>query len=97
MLRVRDPEISLNFYTEVLGMRLIETFNFENMSFTLYFLGFDAGFDSAMPEDRAERVMWLASQSGILELTHNHGTESDDGFTGYHDGNSEPQGFGHIL
>ena len=97
MLRVRDPEISLTFYTEVLGARLLERFDFEDMSFSLYFLGFDAGLEGPMPEDRAERIMWLASQSGVLELTHNYGTESDEDFSGYHDGNSVPQGFGHIC
>lgn len=97
MLRVKDPEISLAFYTEVLGARLLERFDFEDMGFSLYFLGFDAGLEGAMPEDRGERIVWLASQSGVLELTHNYGTESDDDFGGYHDGNSEPQGFGHIC
>jgi len=32
-----------------------------------------------------------------LELTHNHGTESDDKFEGYHAGNQEKDGFGHIA
>ena len=31
----------------------------------------------------------------MLELTHNYGTENDDSFS-YHDGNSDPRGFGHI-
>jgi len=30
-----------------------------------------------------------------MELTHNHGTESDPNFK-YHNGNDEPQGFGHV-
>ena len=34
--------------------------------------------------------------SGILELTHNHGTETLDK-SPYHSGNSEPKGFGHIA
>ena len=97
MLRVRDPNASLNFYTEVLGARLIEKFDFENMGFSLYFLGFDAGLEGDIPDDRGERIKWLANQSGLLELTHNYGTESDSDFEGYHNGNSPPQGFGHIC
>ena len=31
----------------------------------------------------------------MLELTHNHGTESEDGLP-YHNGNEDPRGFGHI-
>jgi lactoylglutathione lyase len=34
--------------------------------------------------------------SAILELTHNHGTESL-ATTPYHSGNAEPKGFGHIA
>lgn len=38
------------------------------------------------------------SRSGVLELTHNHGTESDANFQGYASGNAEPgRGFGHIA
>jgi lactoylglutathione lyase len=34
---------------------------------------------------------------GLIELTHNYGTENDPDFKGYADGNSEPgKGFGHI-
>ena len=35
---------------------------------------------------------------GVLELTHNHGTENDPNFQGYANGNTEPgKGFGHIA
>lgn len=36
--------------------------------------------------------------TALLELTHNHGTETDASFAGYASGNSEPgKGFGHIA
>ena len=96
MIRVKDPETSLAFYTEALGMHLLERFDFEEMQFSLYFLGFAASLDGPVPKERGDRIIWLACQPGILELTHNYGTEADDDFAGYHDGNSAPKGFGHI-
>lgn len=40
----------------------------------------------------------LRPDIGVLELTHNHGTESDPSFQGYANGNSDPgRGFGHIA
>lgn len=34
----------------------------------------------------------------MIELTHNHGTETDPSFSGYASGNSEPgKGYGHIA
>jgi lactoylglutathione lyase len=49
-----------------------------------------------VPEDEGKRTAWTFSQHGILELTHNWGTEHDPDFK-YHDGNQQPQGFGHIC
>ncbi|KAH9957843.1 glyoxalase I [Lactifluus volemus] len=91
MLRVKDPNVSLQFYTEIIGMDLIEKLEFKD--FTLYFLAFDhTGGKATDSEKKAGRRM----REGILELTHNHGTESLD-TTPYHSGNSEPRGFGHIA
>ena len=40
----------------------------------------------------------LLACAGVLELTHNHGTESDVSFAGYSSGNTDPgRGFGHIA
>ena len=44
----------------------------------------------------AAALNYLASQAGLLELTHNWVTETDAEFK-YHDGNAQPQGFGHIC
>lgn len=96
MLRIRDPGASLDFYTRVLGMTLIRKLEVPAGRFTLYFLGLpDAAALDAMPEDDRARTAWLFAQPALLELTHNWGTE-DDLAARYHDGNSEPRGFGHI-
>jgi lactoylglutathione lyase len=95
MLRVKDPALSLDFYTRVMGMRALRKLDFPEMKFSLYFLArIEDG--AAVPEDAGERTAWTFSQRGILELTHNWGSEDDPAFK-YHDGNAQPQGFGHIC
>jgi lactoylglutathione lyase len=95
MLRVKDPQRSLEFYSRVFGMRVLRKLDFPELDFSLYFLArMENG--EAPPEDEAARTRWTFSQRGILELTHNWGTETDEDFR-YHDGNAEPQGFGHIC
>ena len=95
MLRVKDPQIALDFYTRVMGMRLLRKLDFPEMKFSLYFLHRPIE-GVTVPEDVGDRTAWTFSQRGILELTHNWGTESDADFK-YHDGNAQPQGFGHIC
>lgn len=93
MIRVKDPKASLDFYRNVMGMKLFSTRVHEGAKFTLYFLGYD--FDNSFVEDSMARND-QASRQSVLELTHNWGTESDPDFKGYHNGNTEPQGYGHI-
>ncbi|MDR9433789.1 MAG: lactoylglutathione lyase [Spiribacter sp.] len=95
MMRVKDPERSLAFYTGVLGMRVLRRLDFEELNFSLYFLDCPSP-DTDVPSDVGERTVWTFSQRGLLELTHNWGSENDANVS-YHDGNSEPQGFGHIC
>ena len=95
MLRVKDPERALDFYTRIMGMRLLRKLDFPEMKFSLYFLHRpEAG--APPPDDPGQRTSWTFAQRGILELTHNWGTETDAEFS-YHDGNAQPQGFGHIC
>jgi len=93
MIRVKDPKVSLAFYQDILGMDLLSERKFSD--FTLYFLAFNHDGKELTPE---EKTATRFSREGVLELTHNHGTESDPDFPGYANGNTEPgRGFGHIA
>jgi lactoylglutathione lyase len=95
MLRIRSPQRSVSFYRDVLGMTLLARYDFPEMSFSLYFMGYVA-VGETIPEDPGARAEWVFTRPALIELTHNWGTEADAGFTGYHNGNSDPRGFGHI-
>jgi lactoylglutathione lyase len=95
MLRVRDPKVTLDFYTRVLGMRLIRKVDFAEWKFSLYFLAYLPNGET-VPTDNVENARFTNSREGVLELTHNWGTEEKPE-TPYHNGNTEPRGFGHIC
>lgn len=95
MLRVKDPAVALDFYSRVIGMRVLRKLDFPEMKFSLYFLA-HLDDENTVPEEVGPRTAWTFAQRGILEFTHNWGTESDPAFK-YHDGNAQPQGFGHIC
>ena len=95
MLRIKDPEKSLNFYTDILGMTLLKKLDFPEYEFSLYFLSYLRPNDDPVPENKNDRFAYTLSQKAVLELTHNWGTEKDVNFS-HHDGNSDPRGFGHI-
>lgn len=93
MYRIKDPKPTLDFYSRVLGMRLLKRLDYPEGKFSLYFMGYED--PASIPNDERERMRWLTTRRGTVELTHNWGTESDPNFH-YHNGNSEPKGFGHI-
>jgi lactoylglutathione lyase len=98
MLRIKDPSKSVPFY-ESLGFTVIDTMDFPQYKFSLYFL-------TSLPLDgppyphkpgtqAAHEFLW--NYDGVtLELTHNHGTEADPN-QAYHPGNQDNDGFGHIA
>ena len=52
--RIKDPKRSLDFYTRVMGLQLLEKLDFAETSFSLYFLGqYEA---SQIPENSLDRV-----------------------------------------
>jgi lactoylglutathione lyase len=100
MLRVRDPTASLHFYCDILGMTLIDTMDFPQYQFSLYFVTTweDPSQPYALTPGTTEAHDYLWNMEGVaLELTHNHGTETNPDCKGYHTGNQERDGFGHIA
>ena len=96
MMRIRDPERSVTFYRDVLGMTLLNRFDFPEMKFSLYFFAYQDAESADVPIDALGKAEYVFQQKATLELTHNWGTETDVDFTGYHNGNADPRGFGHI-
>ncbi|KYN44335.1 Tubulin-specific chaperone E [Trachymyrmex septentrionalis] len=93
MFRIKDPRITLPFYTEVLGMTLLQKLDFPEMQFSLYFLGYED--QNEIPLDRRESIEWTFRRKAVIELTHNWGSETDPDVK-YYNGNIDPKGFGHI-
>jgi lactoylglutathione lyase len=92
MARVKDKDVSVKFYEDVFAMNLKRVSENKDAGFNLYFLGYGppAGSDSTRGTNPG------AGREGLLELTWNYGTEKKEGKV-YHDGNAEPQGFGHLC
>lgn len=67
MYRIKDPRKSLPFYTQIMGMTLLQKLDFPDMKFSLYFMGFENS--SEIPNDRQERTKWAMSRKATLELT----------------------------
>jgi len=87
--------------------RLLKKLDFADMSFSLYFMGYADPND--VPVDPVQRQIWALSQPATVELTQfgaacaravrvcsNWGTENDAA-QAYHNGNSEPRGFGSFV
>lgn len=91
MIRVKDAQKELAFFRDQLGMTCVRELHFEEAKFSLYFL-------ASLP-DRIEHDEDVPDcnelYNPILELTHNHGTEKEEDFS-YHNGNTEPKGFGNL-
>lgn len=83
------PSPLVKFYS-FLGLSLLRTLPFPDAKFDLYFLGYDAPLSPS-----SGRSLW--DREGLIELTHNYGTESDPDYK-INNGNVEPhRGFGHVC
>lgn len=98
MLRIKDPAVSVPFYENHFNFKLIHKYDFPQWKFSLYFMGvFPTGETPPTPgTPEAEQYLW-SMEGTCLELTHNHGSETDDSFQ-VNNGNVEPhRGFGHLA
>mmetsp|Transcript_36764 Transcript_36764/g.80623 ORF Transcript_36764/g.80623 Transcript_36764/m.80623 type:complete len:353 (-) Transcript_36764:122-1180(-) len=113
MLRIKDPKVSVPFYEQNFGMKLIHRYDFPEFKFSLYFLERPRegqALPKTVPSLESEQYLWTM-QGCCLELTHNYGSESDPDFkvwSGNH-GRDLPEssplymkdgpirGFGHIA
>ncbi|KAF4531077.1 hypothetical protein B566_EDAN019089, partial [Ephemera danica] len=55
MLRVKDPTVSLAFYTGIMGMKLLRKLDFPEMKFSLFFLHLPLDSEP-VPEDAGQRT-----------------------------------------
>lgn len=55
MLKVKDLDASVRFYTECLGMKLLRTSRYDHGKFTIAILGYEAEADGAVLELRHDR------------------------------------------
>ena len=89
MMRIKEPERSMDFYTRVMGMRLVRKLDFPEMKFTLYFLGYlDDRQAGLVPQDDAHRTTYTFGREAMLELTHNW--DQEEPYTG-------GRNFGHLA
>jgi len=94
MIRVKDPKKSLKFYLGILGLKLVREMPMSD--FTNYFL-VCLPSNEQVPDPKSDEAsdFCMGLYPPVLELTHNHGTESQEAFK-YHSGNEPPKGFSHI-
>jgi lactoylglutathione lyase len=97
MLRIKDPRKSIAFYKQ-LGFTLVDSFDFPQYKFSLYFMTTlkpGTAYSLTPGTQAAHDYLWRM-EGTALELTHNHGTETQEGRV-YHVGNQERDGFGHVA
>jgi lactoylglutathione lyase len=97
-IRIKDPAPSLNFYINLLGMRLIFTMNAG--PFTIYYLGHPPETTTTAEEqqiwaEQTSQIPTMTKTSGLLELYHTHGSEDSE--VELSSGNQPPNlGFSHL-
>ena len=78
MLRIKDPKVSVPFYEDLFGFKLIHFYNFPQWNFSLYFLAFlpeEEKFDLIPGSPEAESYLWSCKGErhifiSVIRITH---------------------------
>ncbi|UKZ81621.1 hypothetical protein TrVFT333_009393 [Trichoderma virens FT-333] len=90
MLRVKDKNASLEYYQNVFGMTLHHTHHNLDQNYESFFLGYcKPKLGKEVSEPNPDPL-----QETLLELVYIPGSEEH---VQYHNGNTDPEGFGHIC
>jgi lactoylglutathione lyase len=99
MIRVSDPADAKALFEDALHMTSVGERHFpkESGDFSLFFYASLPKGTAIPPADDWDEARQYQTDSNlcVLEITHNHGTESDSSFH-YHSGNTDPKGFRHV-
>mmetsp|Transcript_7485 Transcript_7485/g.22723 ORF Transcript_7485/g.22723 Transcript_7485/m.22723 type:complete len:395 (+) Transcript_7485:66-1250(+) len=95
-LRVKNAEKSIKFYEE-LGLKMVAQVENADAKYTGYYMSLPAEAQyPGQDADKKKQVEYVQSARSLsLELNHSWGAEKDESVQ-YHNGNSDPQGYGHI-
>lgn len=98
-LRVKDPKASIEFYEKHFGMQLMMQVEKPGSPINVYTLatnpeGYKLPYDDPAHFESAAKHHCQMTSS-VLRLTDFHADPKDADFK-YHNGNSDPRGFGHI-
>ena len=70
MLRIKDPKLSLPFYENLFGFKLVHFYNFPQWNFSLYFLAFipeEEPFDLVPGSAESEAWLWSCKSEHLCE------------------------------
>ena len=71
MLRIKDPKLSLPFYEDMFGFKLVHFYNFPQWNFSLYFLAFipdEEKFDLIPGSPESEKYLWSTKSEINLSI-----------------------------